>query len=968
MTILMRRAVLLALAMWIPGAALADAPETRPGVPASVKSWVRDAYPEYFQPDPKTGRVQPLAIPNIFTSGSGVLDVGKVAMKITNNGLLGNPFTNLTSDPSGQWPGQSGIEYLNAAAFAIGAVNPTASDPNAIRRVSYFREWRPPTLNAEDDIFPAYDGIIHGIRFNNDDGDRDFSFIPDKPRIDEDHLDGRDNDGDGEVDEDYAALGQKMWSCTIRDDTPEALNLAQAERHVPLGVEVRQRAWAYSLSQFENFNVIDYEIINRSGHVLDSLVVGWLVDIDSGPFDNASYFNDDLDVPGFPSGQFTYAVGQNDPRRQSVHDPGIPVPNGQPLCTELPIRINGFSVVDDDGDQGRTPGMGSFLLFDHTVDLLGVTGPRMVGFRAFRSYVGGTPYTQGGNPTIDQQRFEFMTSTEKVSSDPADPLFGFISADPGEQTGDYVQWVSVGPWLQVENNQSIKVTIGFGVQRGALAEAREYRRAYQSYLAGVLTQESLFERYPVVKNAFEAQVAFEGIWERREGFDVTTCSGCETGIYVPITEPTQFISPPECNPDGPVVSIPPGQIAWFDFDCNYCTGVYDFSTATGMFRKTWNASAPPPNPRVNVSVGYNYTDNPDRRFAPAGDNAVYLAWDNLSETAVDPSEKQEFDFRGYKVWKVSDWSRPVGSPGPTEAEWQLLGEFRYFDYLDINKRPIPDNRYLRYNPANPSVPDTVCPRIYIPQLLDSVDVCLQRGDLWDRQSGRILRPDPTVACVGAPGTCVVDSGCALGVLPCFRLGRAQYPIGRYQLMDREVKNGFMYFYAVTAFDSTRSGSGVVTELEGRRSAVESEGVVPQITPQAGKGVWVVPNPYRGYRNIAERPSTWDLTPNATDPTGTHVDFFGLPAGSWTIRIYTISGDLVNELHHSDPINESIRGPVTQGSGSILPGYNRQQDTAGDGQARWNLISRNGQDVVSGVYIFTVESSEGSQRGRFVIIR
>jgi hypothetical protein len=33
--------------------------------------------------------------------------------------------------------------------------------------------------------------------------------------------------------------------------------------------------------------------------------------------------------------------------------------------------------------------------------------------------------------------------------------------------------------------------------------------------------------------------------------------------------------------------------------------------------------------------------------------------------------------------------------------------------------------------------------------------------------------------------------------------------------------------------------------------------------------YVVPNPYRGR-------SDWDLTPNATDPTGTHVDFFNLP--------------------------------------------------------------------------------------------
>jgi hypothetical protein len=141
----------------------------------------------------------------------------------------------------------------------------------------------------------------------------------------------------------------------------------------------------------------------------------------------------------------------------------------------------------------------------------------------------------------------------------------------------------------------------------------------------------------------------------------------------------------------------------------------------------------------------------------------------------------------------------------------------------------------------------------------------------------------------------------------------------------------------------------------------------QVDAHGKNGVWVVPNPYRGNAQIQDRPSSWDLIPNATDPTGTHLDFMGLPSGKWTIRIYTVSGDLVQELHSTDSVNESIRQPVNV-QGTSYPGYNRQQDNPNDGQARWNLISRNGQDVVSGIYLFTVDSSEGTQRGKFVIIR
>ena len=87
-------------------------------------------------------------------------------------------------------------------------------------------------------------------------------------------MDGRDNDGDGKIDEDYAAIGQQMFSCVIRDDTPQAINTTFNEKHVPLGLECRQTAWAYSIAGFQDFDVIQYDIYNRSGHTLDSMTVG----------------------------------------------------------------------------------------------------------------------------------------------------------------------------------------------------------------------------------------------------------------------------------------------------------------------------------------------------------------------------------------------------------------------------------------------------------------------------------------------------------------------------------------------------------------------------------------------------------------------------------------------------------------------------------------------------------------------
>ena len=122
-------------------------------------------------------------------------------------------------------------------------------------------------------------------------------------------------------------------------------------------------------------------------------------------------------------------------------------------------------------------------------------------------------------------------------------------------------------------------------------------------------------------------------------------------------------------------------------------------------------------------------------------------------------------------------------------------------------------------------------------------------------------------------------------------------------------------------------------IQARSDAQESAGF-------ESKEIYVVPNPV-----TAESMSPWRLEPNNDDPTGLKCEFRNLPKCMCTVRIYTVSGDLVQVLYHD-------------GSG-------------GDGTLRWDLLSRNGQDVTSGVYIFAVEPSDGqfgSTIGKFVVIR
>jgi hypothetical protein len=943
------------------------------------------AFPEYFPVD-GSGHTSPSDIPDVYGPGA-VLSVGNVYMKVTNWGFFGNPFTNVSSDPSAQWPGASGIEYLNLAGFAVGAVNPVATDPNGIRRVSSITEWRPQTLDPVDKMYRAYDGVLNGARFYNDDGDvytRDEGmFRAGDQRVDEDFLDGRDNDLDGLIDEDYGAVGQQNITCVVWDNTVQAINASAAEKHVPLNLEVQQMAWAYSITGFTDFNIVQYTIFNRSGHNLDSLVVGGLVDMDCGQLTASSYWSDDRDLAGYPSCVLPYMTPTDgsdrrlQPRGMRQTEPLTPadVPEDSSLCTHYDLRINGFSVVDDDGDLGRTTGIPTFLLVDHTIDPLGVSGPSQVGFLAFRSYTGNTPYMGGGGPRTDQERYEFMSGRAgtNIGED------GLINQALGDEKGDYVAWWSCGPWFDVPNDGSIQVTVAFTVATGDLALGAGFAADYARYQAGLFAGGSgaLVTKYKSLGNAYTVEVAAAGVYEPRDWPLLTNGHGRETPLHPAAGEPS--IVAEDCHDGGPRPPILPfpNPVDWFDFDCNYCTGAYDSKTGVGMFHHTWNAESPPPNPNMNVAAQYNYSGN-QARVIPAGDKQVTLSWDNLSEVTPDPKTNR-FDFRGYRVWKAANWQRPVGSAGPSDDDWSLLGEYRQFhEYNEVspNVWVLQQQNYTKTSPT-----DSVCPRRYVPNHLradgsvgpDSVEVCLQLNDLWDRQSGKVIKAE-AIDCTrkDAPHQAECDAPVAcINGLPCDNLNnyesRIRYPVGRYKLVDKEVKNGFIYFYSVTAFDSSGVGQQM-TMLEGRRSATESDGVVPQASAREGKNAFVVPNPYRGNRLIADRPSSWDLTPKGSDPTGTHIDFMGLPRGKWTIKIYTVSGDLVQTLRSEDSVNESIRSPITAADGSTVPGYNRQQDNPNDGQASWNLISRNGQDIVSGIYIYTVESDSGTQRDKFVVIR
>lgn len=165
-----------------------------------------------------------------------------------------------------------------------------------------------------------------------------------------------------------------------------------------------------------------------------------------------------------------------------------------------------------------------------------------------------------------------------------------------------------------------------------------------------------------------------------------------------------------------------------------------------------------------------------------------------------------------------------------------------------------------------------------------------------------------------------------------------------EYIDVGLVNNLEYYYTVTSFskpDTVGLLLPVESSLSANAVAVTPGTALPEtVTDQ----IAVVPNPYRGdiaYRNF--KPS-WEPVPPGRRWTerDRRLQFINVPSPS-EIKIYTLAGDLVDTIPHSDP--------------------NR-------GFADWNITSSVDQAISSGIYLFTVKDLKTGKVhvGKFVVIK
>ncbi|TMQ74128.1 MAG: hypothetical protein E6K81_01115, partial [Candidatus Eisenbacteria bacterium] len=224
---------------------------------------------------------------DVFDRGPALI-AGKYNLRVSNAGILGNPFPDLSSDPSFEYPKGSGQELLHYAALWVGAIDPLGGPRVSGGPLLEFR----PTLAPEDTVREAWHGRFGSLRGVDDDGDG---------KIDEELLNGKDDDGDGEIDEDLGLIGQQMLSADYSDDQPEAVHVyPDGEVHQPLGLSVHQETYAFAAQGYDGIAGLQFTITNHGSTTLHEVYVGLYCDLDVDEHAKlAAYSNDALTRVGF---------------------------------------------------------------------------------------------------------------------------------------------------------------------------------------------------------------------------------------------------------------------------------------------------------------------------------------------------------------------------------------------------------------------------------------------------------------------------------------------------------------------------------------------------------------------------------------------------------------------------------------------------------------------------------------------
>lgn len=651
-------------------------------------------------------------------------------------------------------------------------------------------------------------------------------------------------------------------------------DLTNISSHTQMGVEVHERGLSWSMGDYDDFIIYEYEVINVGDKTIEDFFLGWIYDND---------------------------ICQ-------LADPS------EPHLDDL-VDYDGYDGDDTDTD-----------LVDW-VDPLDLDGDGLDGYDEW-GWPYAYPLTKDGNPT--------------------NPNYDAAQIEPD---GFYDEWTV----LLDENGPEIKWqtdTNPAGAPAGTVAELNG--QVLRGYVVPRNTSVMFDADYP---QSAENDIGERGASQNNAGFiggRLIYSDIINTDAFPYMTTPEDTMLRPYAHQWWNWESDPGDDIEKFQylsadhsastqlgqhynflpipFDLNAPTFDYRWVTSTGPFtfkpgdkiRAVYAAGVGlgPKGMRENLDNALqayyagSKNSNPYSPSAPDEDDhyvlpipppipsltytplagGARLVWDNKAETTED-AMLGRVDFGGYKVYRAL--YNPSG--------WEIVAAFDNVDEpvllkntegIVINAKQDPGSGEIipHTDPRWADISDEHYVKVDLPAVTNS----------YDDFGGEFLGKDVST------------------------------PI-----------NGLQYFYVVVAYDPDKEATADQAALASQESAKSNYmkdpstgaplSVVPtkmyteqvSATKLEDMGIKVVPNPYKGTALFESRYED-------------KIRFTNLPPAC-KISIFTMVGDLVETIYHDNGTDAEL----------------------------WDLISRNNQKAVSGLYVYVVETEQPDYDkfvGKFVIVR
>lgn len=173
----------------------------------------------------------------------------------------------------------------------------------------------------------------------------------------------------------------------------------------------------------------------------------------------------------------------------------------------------------------------------------------------------------------------------------------------------------------------------------------------------------------------------------------------------------------------------------------------------------------------------------------------------------------------------------------------------------------------------------------------------------------------------------------------------------YKYTLANLLNGWQYLFAVSAFDKGDPDNNL--DMLESSPLANFERILPgtPATEDPDIQIGVYPNPYYGN-------AIWD----GSSERLRKIYFFNLPSNC-EITIYTLAGDIVKRIQHTEQSNSSdIRWFETYAPDG-------KQKFAG-GEHAWDLLTDSDQAIATGMYLFTVKNNNNGEikTGKFLVVK